>query len=132
MTDKPAPAAAATPPAPAGVPEIDEENAIFFASGSSRLDADGERKLQRHAARLKTDPKLSVTLVGHTDDLGSRSYNIAIAEQRTTAVAGQLLAAGVRRTQIRRYSMGHEKAAEACRTAACRQKMRRVDLIFEE
>lgn len=111
---------------------VPEENRIYFASGASRIDADGQRKLQQHGARLKEDAKRVVTLIGHTDHLGSRSYNIAIAEQRTTAVASQLLANGARRTQIRRYSMGNEKDADNCRTAACRQQMRRVDLIYEE
>ncbi|HEX5801733.1 MAG TPA: OmpA family protein [Azospira sp.] len=129
-----APAATEAKPASAtdNATKVPEENRIYFASGASRIDADGLRKLQLHGARLKDDAKLVVTLVGHTDHLGSRSYNIAIAEQRTTAVASQLLAAGARRTQIRRYSMGNEKVAGGCRTAACRQQMRRVDLIYEE
>lgn len=115
-----------------GSAAVPEANRIFFATGASRIDADGLRKLQQHGARLKGEAKLVVTLVGHTDHLGSRSYNIAIAEQRTTAVAKQLLANGARRTQIRRYSMGNEKDAGSCRTAACRRQMRRVDLIYEE
>lgn len=124
-----APGNAEAPDSPRGP---DEENAIFFATASSRIDAEGERKLERHAARLRADPRLTVTLIGHTDNLGSSSYNLAIAEQRTAAVARALIGQGVRRAQIRRYGVGDEKAADHCRPATCRQQMRRVDLIYAE
>lgn len=128
----PAPAAATpiagTPPAP----EFIEGNAVFFASGATQVDAAGEARLRRHAARLKEDPKLDVTLVGHTDNLGSSAYNLAIAEQRAAAVARMLQAMGVGRRQIRHYGVGDEKGGPTCRSAACRQQKRRVDLIYAE
>ncbi|MBI2306950.1 MAG: OmpA family protein [Rhodocyclales bacterium] len=126
--ESPTPAPAAkTPP-----PTVAEENSIFFAAGATRIDPAGEAKLRRHAVRLKENPRLVVTLVGHTDNLGSTSYNLAITDQRATAVARMLQSMGVGRTQIRYYGMGDEKTGPTCRTAGCRQKKRRVDLTYPD
>ncbi|MBW7902230.1 MAG: OmpA family protein [Rhodocyclaceae bacterium] len=123
-----APPAAAVPAAP----DIPDTDRIFFASGAAAVDDEGRRKLRAHAGRLKENRRLSVTLVGHTDHLGSRSYNLAIAERRTTAVAEVLTSFGVGRSQIRSYGVGSEKRGTACRTAECRSRMRRVDLIYPD
>lgn len=136
---RPAAPSAATAPPPATpaaaaqpAPPVIAENAVFFAPGATRVDAAGDARLRAHAARLKGNPKLDVTLVGHTDNLGSTAYNLAIAEQRAAAVARTLQAMGVGRLQIRHYGMGDEQAAANCRNAACRQQQRRVDLIYSE
>lgn len=108
-------------PAPAG--------SIYFASGETTIDEAGKTVLRQHAARLKEDSRLVVTLVGHTDNQGSRSYNLALADSRMDAVAEALRALGVARKQIRRQTASGG-TAEDCNTAACRQQMRRVDLVF--
>lgn len=109
---------------------IVEENAIYFVSGSALVDEESKEKLRRHAAALKESPESIVTLTGHTDDQGSRNYNLAIAEQRTLAVAQLLRSLGVEARQIRRYSAGSEKMPKACRSNACRAKMRRVEITI--
>jgi outer membrane protein OmpA-like peptidoglycan-associated protein len=124
-------ATAPEPQAAPPKPTVDVENSVFFASADATLDADDKAKLVLHATRLKADPKLVVTLVGHTDHLGSPSYNLAIADKRIDAVFAQLRAHGVPARQIRRYGMGGETAPINCRSAACRQQMRRVDLVYE-
>ena len=58
---------------------VDIERNIFFARRSTAVDPAELYKLRQQAQRLLADPKLVVTLVGHTDDLGSASYNLAIA-----------------------------------------------------
>ncbi|MBV5345333.1 MAG: OmpA family protein [Rhodoferax sp.] len=108
----------------------DDANSIYFTFGTTHVDLDGQQKLRAHALRLKENPDLEVTLIGHTDNLGSRSYNQAIAEQRIETVSKLLLSYRVKKSQIRRYAVGHEKAERSCTTKACRQKMRRVELIF--
>lgn len=109
---------------------VDDENSVFFALGSTQLDAAAEEKLKLHAHRLKDDPKLVAALVGYTDDRGSPSYNLAIAEQRVSAVHSQLRRYGVRPSQIRRQIGGRLKLAVTCRSEECRRKMRRVELEY--
>lgn len=109
---------------------VDEKNSVFFASSSVVLNAEAEQKMQQHVLRIKADPKLVVSLVGHTDDLGSRAYNMAIAEQRVNAVYGFLRRAGVPIRQLRRSGGASDIGAKSCDSAECRAKMRRVELIY--
>ena len=71
---------------PEEIPTLVEENNIFFPLRSTIVDDLGKEKLRQHANRLKLNLKETVTLVGYTDDLGSRNYNLAITEERLNAV----------------------------------------------
>jgi len=111
---------------------IKDENSIYFSLGAAQVDAAGEAKLRAHAEHLKANPKLDVVLTGHTDDRGSRSYNLAVSEQRTLAVARLLQSFGVARSRIQRISMGSERPGVRCKSAACQKKLRRVDITYRE
>ncbi len=111
------------------LPPLSAPDAVFFGRASVDLQEAELQKLVRVAERLRLQPELVVTLVGHTDHLGSRAYNLAIAEQRTASVMKRLRELGVPAKQIRRHSYGYETAG-GCRSETCRAKMRRVDLIY--
>ncbi|MDX9706397.1 MAG: OmpA family protein, partial [Azospira sp.] len=78
--------AGGSPAETVAAPEIPDTDKIFFAVNATEVDEAGRRKLRAHADRLKANRRLRVTLVGHTDHHGSRSYNLAIAERRTAVV----------------------------------------------
>ena len=123
--------ASSVPTAPVNAPATKgDPDSVYFSFGATRVDLEGQQKLRTHALRLKENPDLKVTLIGHTDHLGSRSYNLAIAEQRIETVGKLLTTYRVKKSQIRRYAVGSEKAERNCTTKACRQKIRRVELIF--
>lgn len=130
----PAELLSAPPPSPGdgekAPPAIADGQSIFFAQGSAKIDQDAIQVLEIHAAKLRSNPKLVVTLIGHSDHLGSRSYNIAIAEQRVAAVAKALRGMDVQRGQIRKLSLGNEKPGGSCQSEDCRRKWRRVDLSY--
>ena len=111
---------------------INVENSVFFPSSGTTVDEASRQILLKHAARLKANPDLQVTLVGHTDHLGSPSYNLAIAEQRINAVFAILRSQWIPVTQIRRQVVGSEQVPANCKSAECRRKMRRVELVFSE
>ncbi|WP_341742936.1 OmpA family protein [Azonexus hydrophilus] len=111
---------------------INTDNSIFFPPSGVTVDEASRQRLLRHATRLKETPGLQVTLVGHTDHLGSPSYNLAIAEQRINAVQAILRAQRIPVTQIRRQVVGSEEVSINCKSAECRRKMRRVELVFSE
>lgn len=123
------PTAEAPPAAP--VVEVVRENSVFFASRSSDINEEGLATLRRYAERLKDNKDLKVMLVGMTDDLGSRTYNLAMADRRIAAVQHQLRELGVRPQQMRRYNAGGEQG-RACTSPECRSTMRRVELRYIE
>lgn len=103
-------------------------DSVYFAPGASDIDGDGMALLRRCADRLKSDERRRVTLVGMTDDLGSRTYNVAIADRRIAGVQLALRRLGVAAHQIKRRNMGGEMARNRCADEACRKPMRRVEV----
>ena len=114
------------------VTSVDEKSNIFFSQGSSALSQSEKGKLQRAALLLKEDKRLSVKLIGHANDNGSRSFNLAVADARVESVSASLKKLGVKARQIKKSVVGSEKLPNACRSAECRQQMRRVELVFSK
>lgn len=106
------------------------ENNVFFALRSATVDAADREKLRQHADRLKSNRRERVLLVGHSDDQGSRNYNLAITEERIMAVQKLLRSYGVSARQIRRNRIGSVKPLVPCATKECQQQMRRVELVY--
>lgn len=122
------PDAEASPETPAA--KSDDSDNVYFTFGATAVDPKGQEKLRAHALRLQEDPKLVVTLIGQTDNMGSRAYNVAITEKRIESVRALLRSYGVGKKQIRRYAVGSERLDKGCQTSACRQKMRCVELSY--
>jgi outer membrane protein OmpA-like peptidoglycan-associated protein len=107
-----------------------EDNNIYFPLRVTDVNDIGKGKLRLHAQNLKKDLKQVVNLIGHIDDSGSRSYNLAITEQRLDNVIKLLRLYGVSPRQIRRQSVRRETMPASCTTPDCQQKFRRVELLF--
>ncbi len=103
-------------------------DSVYFAARASDIDSEGMALLRRCADRLKSDGRQRVTLVGMSDDLGSRTYNLAMADQRLSAVQLALRRLGVAAYQIKRDNLGGETARNRCADESCRKQMRRVEL----
>ena len=110
--------------------EIREEESIFFPFGSSTVSSKEKYKLDSLARRLLDDKNLIPTLIGHANDNGSPSFNLAVSDSRVMAVAEKLRKHGVQRSQIRKKAFGSELTPRSCRSAECRQRSRRVEFIF--
>lgn len=109
-------------------PGADAAQSIFFPADAAVVGDEETDKLRACAETLKQSPRRSILLVAYSDDLGSRSYNIAIAEQRLAAVSAALRSLGVERGQIRRHRSNSVRVATfACHSEACRERLRRVD-----
>jgi outer membrane protein OmpA-like peptidoglycan-associated protein len=110
--------------------EIHEEESIFFSLGSSTVSSKEKYKIDYLARRLLDDKNLIATLIGHANDNGSPSFNLAVADSRVMAVAEKLRKHGVQRSQIRKEAFGSELTPGSCRAAECRQRSRRVEFVF--
>lgn len=108
---------------------IDEKRSIFFSLGSSTISQQEKTKLLDVADRLKNDRKVLVRLIGYAKDNGSRSFDLAVADARVASVGSALKALGVKPHQIVKNVTGGEKIPRTCRSAECRRKMRRVELV---
>lgn len=112
------------------VPPYTDENNIYFELGTTSVDPAGKEKLGRHAEYLKQNPKKKLMLLGHADDAGSRTYSLAIAEERLAAVYKLLRSYGVPPRQIHLNRIVSARKQKACQSTECRKLMRRVELEY--
>jgi peptidoglycan-associated lipoprotein len=82
---------------------------VFFALDKSGLSADAQSTLDRQAAWLKKYPSARVAVEGHCDERGTREYNLALGERRSTAVRDYLVARGIDASRVDTISYGKER-----------------------
>lgn len=108
------------------------EDSIYFDLGSSSIDEAASQIIQRHASKLRSVPDLQITVIAHTDDLGSASIELATGQERLDAVRKRLEESKIRPGRIRMENHGSEsRSAQPCADEECRRKNRRVDFLFQ-
>ncbi len=102
-------------------------NVVFFDFDKSTLTSATRRVLDAHIALLKENNG-SVRLEGHTDERGTREYNMALGERRAKAVADYMAVNGIARYRLETVSYGEERPAMAGSNEAAWAKNRRVEI----
>lgn len=106
-------------------------SSVYFVHGSLVLSGQSLDTITENAQRLKNNPDETVTLIGYLEDQGSRSYSVALAEQRTAVVKEALQELGVSIRQIRSGVFTQEPPDTApCQTEICRASYRRVQFLY--
>ena len=100
---------------------------FYFEYDSSDLKAEAMRALDVHAKDLKANGN-RVVLEGHTDERGTREYNMALGERRAASVQRYLVLQGVSPAQLELVSYGEEKPAAMGSTEEAMAQNRRVEL----
>ncbi len=104
---------------------------IYFKKGSYTLTPEAEEILSRKADWLHKHPEIKVVIEGHTDERGSKEYNIAFGDRRAGAVKSFLIKKGIARERLTAASFGKEKPIDTQNTEAAREKNRRVHFVLE-
>lgn len=84
---------------------------VFFGLDRYDLDAEARMTLEKQAPLLRSQPAVGLLIEGHTDERGTREYNLALGERRANAVRDYLILLGVDETRIRTVSYGQERPA---------------------
>ena len=111
-------------------PELANRTIIFFAFDSDAISAEDQALLAAHAQFLGSRPGLRVRLEGHTDERGTREYNIGLSERRAQAVRRVLGLQGVADSRLSTVSYGEERPAVAGEDESAYSKNRRVEIIY--
>ena len=82
---------------------------VFFAYDHADISSEAQQILQRQSQWLKRYPNVSVTIEGHTDERGTREYNLALGERRAQAVKNVLVALGIPASRVSTISYGKER-----------------------
>lgn len=84
---------------------------VYFAFDSSQIRPESQAVLRQQATWLQANPGVRVVVEGHTDERGTREYNLALGERRAAAVRSFLIGLGVAPDRIRTVSFGEERPA---------------------
>ncbi len=103
---------------------------IYFDFDQSDIRPEFVDILRAHVAYLLEHPDVSLTLEGHTDERGSREYNIALGERRGNAVRDFMLAEGVPPNQLTVVSYGEERPVALGHDEESWALNRRVELVY--
>ena len=94
------PMEAASPPPPPPPPVAPAHFIIFFGFNKCNITSEADHVLSEAASSAKDMGSASVTIVGHTDTVGSNKYNQKLSECRAHAAASNLVGKGVRKGAI--------------------------------
>jgi peptidoglycan-associated lipoprotein len=100
---------------------------FYFEYDSSDLKPEAMRALDVHAKDLKGNGA-RVVLEGHTDERGTREYNMALGERRAKAVQRYLVLQGVSPAQLELVSYGEERPVATSSDESSWAQNRRVEL----
>ena len=104
---------------------------IYFDYDSAEISGADQDTLAAHAGFLSANPGQRVTLEGHTDERGSREYNIALGDRRALSVQRILELNGTGGGQVTVVSYGEEKPAADGHSEAAWRLNRRVEIIYQ-
>jgi peptidoglycan-associated lipoprotein len=106
------------------------ERVIYFEFDSYEISPQYSAMISAHARNLASSNPIKVRLEGHTDERGSREYNIGLGERRAQSVRRALMLQGVTDPQITTVSYGEERPAVQGSDESAYAKNRRVELVY--
>ncbi len=125
VTQVQAGAAGADAAGPAGVGRV-----IYFDFDSFTVKPEFQPLVDQHARFLQSNRGRSVAVEGHTDERGSREYNLALGQKRAEAVRRALTLVGATDAQVEAVSFGEEKPAVAGADEDAYSQNRRVEIRY--
>jgi outer membrane protein OmpA-like peptidoglycan-associated protein len=102
-------------------------NNIFFDFSKSTLRAESKSELDRLTKLLTDIPTLKIEISGHTDNIGSATYNKALSESRAKAVVDYLVKNGIDAGRLTYKGYGFDQPIATNDTEAGRQQNRRTE-----
>jgi peptidoglycan-associated lipoprotein len=125
-----------SPSGPAGASVLRDPNnilskrTVYFDYDSFAVREEFRPLLTAHAKYLQANRPTRVTLQGHTDERGSREYNIALGQRRADAVKNLMQLLGGTEVQIETVSFGKEKPKVEGHDESAWAQNRRVEIIY--
>ena len=101
---------------------------ILFDTGQSMLKPESRNGLLKIAEVLKKYNKTEVAIVGHTDNVGSASYNQGLSERRANSVQVFLVSQGVKASRLKTVGMSFDDPVSSNDTPEGKAMNRRVEL----
>jgi len=124
----PAPKVEAAPPAPEAIDLAGLR--LQFAFDDYSLSSKSKENLEKVAGWMKKEETAKIQIEGHTCDIGTNEYNLALGERRANSAKTYLEGLGVGSNRISTISYGEERPLVPNTDEANRSKNRRDEFVM--
>ena len=111
-----------------GTGDVLELEGVNFEFDKDKLTPNAKTLLDQVAAELNDHPGIDIEIGGHTDSLGSDSYNQRLSASRAAAVMAYLGESGVESSRMSSKGYGEDVPIDTNETEDGRERNRRVEL----
>ena len=101
---------------------------IYFEFDKSNLTSKSIQTLKSTVNALNDNSSIQITLAGHSDERGTREYNLALGQRRAETVSDYLVLNGISKNRITVKSYGEERPAVSGQDETSYSKNRRVEI----
>jgi peptidoglycan-associated lipoprotein len=116
-------------PSSSAAARLPSANVLYFDFDSSELKPEGASLAEAWAQYLAANPNARVRLEGHTDERGTREYNVGLGERRANAVLQAMTSRGVSERQLSVSSFGEERPMATGHDESSWGQNRRVEIV---
>jgi peptidoglycan-associated lipoprotein len=102
---------------------------VHFDFDRYSLRPEAVRTLDEAIAVLQQNPDVNVEIEGHTCNIGTAEYNLALGERRANAVRDYLTSRGISASRFRTVSYGEERPKHDNAREETRRLNRRAALV---
>lgn len=106
-------------------------NNLFFDYDSDKILPTSYAEIKRLSLFLKRNKQVHIEIVGHTDNQGSKSYNLDLSNRRANALMNALIQKGISADRLSARGMGSEAPVATNDTEEGRALNRRVEILIK-
>jgi len=106
-------------------------NNIFFEFNKHNLLPTSYIELDKLAKAINDNPEFTIEISGHTDNIGSDSYNMKLSGMRAESVGNYLIGKGVSRNRLIYVAKGSTMPIETNNTEEGRARNRRTEILVK-
>jgi|MDTB01.2.fsa_nt_gb peptidoglycan-associated lipoprotein len=104
---------------------------VLFGLNAFDLSPNAQTTIENQVTWLKRFPGVTITIEGHTDERGTREYNLALGERRANSVRDYMIALGVDPNRVKTLSYGKERPVDPASTEDAWTRNRRGVTVVE-
>lgn len=105
---------------------------VLFSTGKTALLPGALSTIDKLARFLAEYPEKTILIEGHTDNVGSDTFNQDLSERRAVSVKDALMQASVEEGRISTVGLGETTPMADNETSAGRLKNRRVEIVIQD
>jgi outer membrane protein OmpA-like peptidoglycan-associated protein len=110
--------------------KVTMRNEVLFDFNSAGLRSSSRDELREMSSVFNQYNDTTIVVAGHTDSVGSESYNQRLSNRRANTVSNYLENAGVRGSRLDAVGYGESRPKASNSTSSGRQQNRRVEIYI--